>query len=418
MNNFFDNLLNKSRKMPKKGTSIMTKIASVIIAIVLWMYVIGEVNPEIVSEVKNIEVKLVNVEKLAQAGLIVMGQDYYSVNIQVRGRRSDIVDITPQDINAIADIRGFSKGENSVPVEVNLPSNLEVESMEPVQIKVTLDEVVRRPKPVQIEFTGSAASGYIHGSPVVEQPEIMVSGPETFVKSVDHVVATVNLNDTDQDIQQNFTFRMVDSGGDEVLGVQSEDPYVNVYVPIYRVKSVPIDVTTAGSPAGGYEITSTVQIPSKVEIMGRTENIEAIDGIKAQQVSVEGISETKDFILSIDLPENVQFVNPEKQPKIRVYVEKIISMDLLYDPEEIQITGLADGYDAEIETSEPVRLTVQDIESVIGTLSKEDITLSLDLSDLDGEGKHSVKVTWSTDKDIKMIEMEENTLEVRISKEE
>ncbi len=420
MNNFFDNLFNRNNRMPheKKGTSIMTKIVSVIIAVVLWMYVIGEVNPEIVSEVKNIEVKLVNVEKLAQAGLVVMGQDYYSVNMQLRGRRSDVVNITPQDINAIADIRGFGKGENSVPVEVNLPSNLEVESINPVQIKVSLDEVVRRSKPVKIEFAGSAASGYIHGTPVIEEPEIMVSGPETFVKSVDHVIASVNLDNTDQDIKRNFTFRMVDSGGDEVLGVHSEDVYVNVYVPIYRVKNVPVDVTTVGNPAEGFEIVSTVKIPSRVEIMGRDEDIETIDGIQAQQVSVEGISETKDINLSVNLPENVQLVNPERPPRLKVNVERIISMDLLYDPEEIEIIGLADRFDAEIDSADPVRLTVEDIESVIGALTKEDITLSLDLSDLREQGEHSAKVTWSSDKDIRITQMENDTVRVKISRKE
>ncbi len=415
----FNNVFKKKNRSSndKKGASGMTKIASIIIAIVLWMYVIGEVNPEILSEIKNIEVKLVNIEKLEQAGLVVMGQDYYAVNIKVKGRRSDVVNITSQDINAIADIRGFGKGESSIPVEINLPSNLEVESINPIQIKVTLDEVVRRSKPVQIQYTGSAAQGYIHGTPVIDQPEIMVSGPETYVKSVENVVATVDLNSTDQDIHQKFTFVMVDSEGKEVLGVQSEEKYVSVNVPIFRVKSVPVNVNTVGVAAEGFEIVSVIQIPSRVDIMGRDEDLEPIKRLDAQQISFEGIAVTSEIPLDINLPENVKLVNPNNPPRVRATVEAIKNKVSFYSPEEIQIQGLTEGYSVEILGTNSIKLTAEDIESVIETLSKEDITISIDLNNLE-EGEHSVRVTWLSDKEIKTVKMEEETVDVRISKVE
>lgn len=229
MSNLFkDFFINKKKHTNKKNSAIMLKILSVVAAIVLWMYVIGEVNPEIIQEIRNVEVKLVNTEKLTQTGLLIMNQDYYSVNIKVRGRRSDINNTSPDDIHALADMRGFSEGVNSIPVEINLPSNLQLEEVNPLYIKVTIDEVVKRVKPVEVEFEGTTAKGYTYGKPKVSMDEIIVSGPKTYVESVDRIVATVNLNNSNTDISQSLPFRIVDSNNNEVLGVTTKETYVDV----------------------------------------------------------------------------------------------------------------------------------------------------------------------------------------------
>lgn len=416
MNNFLRTLLERKNKnvSDKKNNNTMTKIISVIIAVIIWMYVIGEVNPEIVSEIKNVEVKLVNVEKLAQSGLVIMDQDYYSVNIKVRGRRSEILNITPSDINAIADMRGFGKGQNSVPVEINLSSNYQLEGINPTQLKVTIDEVVSRPKPVEIEFTGTAASGYIQGTPTVSTPEILVSGPETYVESVSKLVATISLNDTIADISKRITFRMVDNEGEEVLGVSAEDKFVDVYVPILRVKSVPIEVETLGRPAEGYELLSVINIPSRVEIMGRQDQIDSITRLTANPVSLEGITKTQDMPLQVNLPEGIQLVDA-KPPKIKAFVEKIIIKEIMYNWDEIIIEGLDENLKAELLDDYNVKVIVEDIESTVEKVTKEDITISLDLSDLD-EGEHSAKLIWTSVKELKTVRVEPNYLDVRVSK--
>lgn len=417
MNEFFDNIFGKKKRGfgDKKSRNAMTKIVSVIIAIVLWMYVIGEVNPEIISEINNIEVKLVNVEKLEQSGLVVMGQDYYSVNIKVRGRRSDVVNISSTDINAIADIRGFGEGENSIPVEVNLPSSLEVETINPVQIKVTLDKVVSRSKPVEVAYKGKAASGYIHGTPELPQSEIMISGPEAYVEAVEKIMVYVDLNDASQDIQQSFPIKVVNNEGEEVLGVTPEQTYINVSLPILRVKNVPININVTGNAADGYQVVSVVQLPSRVEIKGREGQVEAIDHLTAQQVSLEGITATQEVPLTINLPEGIAFVHPSQNPRIKVTVEEIVSKTFLYDLEEIELNGLNDGYDIQLSDNiESITLTIDDIESEIESLLKEDINVSLDLSNLE-EGSHSVKVSWHSEKEFNGVKVEPEVADVIIT---
>ncbi len=412
---YFSNFFQNKKSNVNKKSNIMTKILSVVAAIALWMYVIGEVNPEIIQEIKNVEVKLVNMEKLTQTGLVLMGQDYYSVDIKVRGRRSDIINTTSENINAIADMRGFGQGQNSIPVAVNLPSNLELEDINPLQIKVTIDEVVNRAKPVEIEFEGEAADGYIHTTPIVSLPEISVSGPETFVESVDRIVTRVNLNNSKVDISQSLPFSIVDADNNEVLGVTTEETYIDVSVPILRIKNVPINVKTSGTPAEGYELVSIIHIPSKVDIMGATEVIEPVDSVTASDVSLEGLTETQDINLNVNLPEGAQLAEIN-QPRIKVFIEKIIEKELIYDVNDLQIEGLREDLEIEFLENNTIKFVVKDIESSINRLSEEDISVMLDLNGIE-EGEHSVRVTWQSDKEFKTVDIESGYVNINLTKE-
>lgn len=411
---YFSNFFQRKNSNANKKNNVMTKILSVVAAIALWMYVIGEVNPEIIQEIKNVEVKLINMEKLTQTGLVIMDQNYYAVDIKVRGRRSDIINTASENINVLADMRGFGQGQNSIPVKVNLPSNLELEDVNPLQIKVTIDEIVNRAKPVEIVFEGEAADGYIHGPPILSLPEILVSGPETYVESVDKIVTKVNLNNSKVDIHQSLPFSILDADDAEVLGVTTVETYIDVSVPILRVKNVPINVKTSGTPAEGYELVSIIHIPSKVDIMGATDVIEPVNSLTAKTISLEGLTETQYINLNVDLPEGAQLAKITP-PRIKVFIEKIIEKQLTYDVEDLQIEGLREDLKIEFLENNTIEFIVKDIESSINRLSKEDISVMLDLNGLD-EGEHSIRVTWQSDKEFKTVNIESGYVNINLTK--
>ena len=66
------------------------KIISLIIAILLWVYVMGEVNPDTKEKISDIEVTFVNTETLADEGLAVVHEQDLRVSAIVKGKRSVI----------------------------------------------------------------------------------------------------------------------------------------------------------------------------------------------------------------------------------------------------------------------------------------------------------------------------------------
>ena len=128
--------MEKSRFFNKNFTP---KVVSIIFALVMWLYVMGEVNPESIQEWKNVRVELLNIEELRQSGLTIIGQTDFTVNVRVKGKRTELNKLTSNDMRVTADLRGFKKGVNSVPLEYSAPTNIIIEDISPKEIKVTFE---------------------------------------------------------------------------------------------------------------------------------------------------------------------------------------------------------------------------------------------------------------------------------------
>ena len=114
------------KKSAKDSSRTITIILSVVIALILWSYVIIQVNPTKKETISKIPVQLLNVQTLTARQLAISGDGEYVVDVVVEGRRADIVKIKSEDIVAEADLFGWSKGENYIPVNVKVPSALKI----------------------------------------------------------------------------------------------------------------------------------------------------------------------------------------------------------------------------------------------------------------------------------------------------
>lgn len=106
LSSIFEVKENKKPVWKKWGTNMLTKdftikLLSLVLAFLLWLYVMGEENPEIPYEINDVPVKLINSDTLEKKGLIVLDEKNYTVNVKVRGRRSDVLNIAAQNISVL-----------------------------------------------------------------------------------------------------------------------------------------------------------------------------------------------------------------------------------------------------------------------------------------------------------------------------
>ena len=59
-----------------------------LIAIGIWMYVVGEVNPTAQEKIKNIPIKITDNSALNERGLAVSSRGMEKIDITVKGNRS------------------------------------------------------------------------------------------------------------------------------------------------------------------------------------------------------------------------------------------------------------------------------------------------------------------------------------------
>ena len=141
------------------------KIISLLFAVLFWLYVMDQVNPEMIKELENIRVELLNTPSVTQSGLMIMNEQEYFVNVKVKGRRNDLFDVTSEDVRVTADLIGYGKGTVSVPLETRtFNGSFNIDDLSQKDIKIFLDKVVDISKPVNLDIVGETQNGYVKGT--------------------------------------------------------------------------------------------------------------------------------------------------------------------------------------------------------------------------------------------------------------
>lgn len=378
--------------MGKEKNEWTLKIFALLIAIILWTYVMSEVDPRI-SENFNVEVRFLNESSLERQGLVVLEPENATVRVRVSGRRSEIIKIKESDILAQVDLSGYSEGKVKVPVYVQAPGSVTIDDYSPREILITFDRIITREMPVTVETTGQVPEGVVLGTPEVKPQYVAIEGPRTWLNSVWKVIATVDVSQSTNDINVTRPIRIVDDEGNEVRGIYSNINVVDISIPLYNVKTVPIELRTENQLPESYEIVDITIIPSTVSIIGKKDVLQNINQINTQAVDILELMNNENVTVDLDIPEGVRLAEGEGQVTVTLNVEDIITKTLNFTLENVNILNLSPGLSiAEESMNKTFSITIKGRRSIVEALEAEDIELVLDLQGL-GEGSHNVEIT-------------------------
>ena len=150
------------------------KILSLGFAIMLWFFVVGEEKAEITI---SIPVELVNIP----ANLVVANDIPSAINVRVYGPRSLIRAVATQGISKVIDLKGSVPGRLLVhitPDSMPLPYGIRVLRINPQNIEIILDHVLRKRVSVRPVIVGKPNKYFKVVSTTVDPPELVVVGPE------------------------------------------------------------------------------------------------------------------------------------------------------------------------------------------------------------------------------------------------
>lgn len=397
----------------EKKNNLTMKIFALIMAIVLWSYVMSEENPSITEEFKNIEVILTNVATLERQNLVVLEPNEPTVNVKVSGKRNDLNKITRKDIVARVDLSGYQEGSRKVPVYIEVPEEIKVVDYSPREILFKFDKLVRKEMPITVETVGELAKDHTLLEPVIKPQSIYVEGPKTWVDSVAKVVAFVDVTDKASDINVTVPIKIVDNEGNDVRGVSKDQNSVDVFIPVNQLKTVPIKIQTAGQLPDNYEILDIGAEPSSIQIQGRKELIKDIDSIKTKVIDISTLVENNTVSVELELPEGISLLDPNQKVIVRLNVDENKTRSFDYILKDIKILNLdpelqIDPKDLEKSFS----IKIEGTASKVDALKKKDLDVELDLQDLD-EGSHIVSIIARA-KDVEIVAIRPETLEIRL----
>jgi YbbR domain-containing protein len=378
------------------NNKIVNIVFSILVAIGLWIYVVGEINPETTGKFQDVPVRFINASVLAEDGLALADPGNPLVNVTISGNRADMKGLTADEIDITADLSGLVKGENQIEVTVSLPNDMKLQSISSEKVQVIIESLVTAEKPIQIQYDGTIAEGKEPGAISILPPSVQVSGAASLVDKVQFVsavISTTEIKDTPQELEASLI--PVDKEGNTVSYLLLSQKQVKVQVTLLELKTVPLNVDVIGSVAGGYILESKTK-PETITIKGPKDQVSKIVSIAGDSIDISGQKASGSIPIQVSLPSGIEVATASENLALELVISSITNKTFTYDAGSLTIKGLGTGLAVDLPT-QTILLTVQSSSDTALGLVAKDFTLSLNLDGLKA-GTQRVAILIDTQK--------------------
>lgn len=391
----------KIRKIDKKAIlaglksfctkNVALKAIALVFAVLLWGYVLTDQKPMRTKIIPEVATSFDGEAELIAQGFCIRGnreEILQKVAVTVRTQITNYAYVNAGSISATISLRNISEArEYEIPIQANVSSALGVvQTVSPSSVKVQIDTLVTKTIPVTTSFTGELPNGYwADTDALTSTTRLDVTGAKTDISNITRAECVVDLNDKTSTIYSTFDVTMYDKDNNVVSSdiLVGTLPSSTVRLPIYPMKSVPIDVL--GSLVGtddlakNHEIVNAVATPATVRIVGEQSVLDAIDSILLTPIAVNELNTTSTVESDLILPDGVRLLDSEK---VSVLIEiQEMQMSQLFEQLEVQIVGTEKRANVTLDVS-TVDLTVEGRYSLVSVLMRKDITVQVDVTGL------------------------------------
>lgn len=400
--------------------NLSLKIISVVVAIILWLYAVSELNPETTKTFNDIPIEIINMNVLNEKNLTLAENPEQSITVRIRGLANDIRKVNISNLKAVLDLSEIDwTGTQSVALDIEglLPREVKLDRIP--EIPVTVNNITRKLIPVVVEWTGEGEDGYRIHDPVVEPRNITIYGAESLVNRVVQGVVQLNLDKDVGTIEQSILIKLVDAEGNIV-----ESNYLNmrqssalVTIPIYPIKSIAVRANVIGEPAEGFIVDNISVNPSMIEVNGYSSIIDRLNSLSTEVVDIRGAVDDVQTTVGLIL-ENGIYLEPGQAPEVKVTVsisETVINNTLTL--EEIDILNIPEGYGATVDNTS-TSILLRGPYTIINDITVQDITSAVDLSQIPvGElqaGQYQLPLIIRVPEQVEVINISNETITVDV----
>ena len=347
----------------------------------------------------------------------VMNQTDFFVNVEVTGRRNNVLGLNSKNIYLWADMRSVRSGINNVFINSTINSeSVSIKAVLPTEIVLTVERVVSLPKPVKIILSDDFQESLFQESLEVNPVEIKVTGPESLVNSVSYLGGTISVNAITSDHEREVSIVPYSFDGEVVNGVSLERSYAKLNLSIGKTKLVPIVPDVKGEALSGFKIVSVKTIPEIISLSGEIGIIDKLENIFTDVIQLNG-DEASSFIVEKELilPEGVKMVGQDGPIQVEFVIEQIQTKEFLFDIGEIPKVNLDDKFTIDLSANpQIVSVKVMDIESIIVDLTKNDILLDVNFSNVIAAGIYRLQINASEGDKFGQIEINPLYIDVNV----
>ncbi|MFR5262554.1 MAG: YbbR-like domain-containing protein [Christensenellales bacterium] len=358
-------------------------LISFVIAIILWAYVIGEINPVTTKSFVDVNINLENQIALEERGLAIESISEDKINVTVKGERSRVQNVEKDDVYAEVDLALARAGHNELDVNVRTPEKVNVDKKSINKVRLTVGELVSEERPTKVVYVGATNSD-LEPYTIERTPEkVIIRGAMSNVEKVSQVVAKVRVDQIkDKETTAEAELVPVDKNGKVVNWIRLSSSQIQVKAVMTKTKKVDLDVPIQGNDSGDVKL----DYQKTVIIKGNADVVKEISKIETEPVDLSAYDQNTTIELKPILPKGVQLAAGSDMTA-KVVFSSTETKNITFDGGEIDIIGLAGNLKATVEDG--VVISAEGRKSSLNDVNKEDFTLAVDVS---GYSKGSYKV--------------------------
>lgn len=381
------------------------------LAIMLWGFVTIQDNPQ---EERLFEVP---VDYINLADNLAISDKPSNIKLRLNATSSVLDNLSASDINAYADLSGATLGQYTARLNFDLPAGVQLSSAERSEVTVLIDELAQVQHQVQVEYTGTAADGYMTLPASISPTEIVLSGPEDKLALINKVFISVNLDEANSNYRASLPVNVQDSAGNSLLHWITPQPaMLDVLVPVVSSqpsKTVPVNVTLSGQPANGYVVSRIVADPAVAVIMGAQKALDNVDYVYTSAININGATNTVTEEVTL-LNANGVTVDTSLRFKVMVVIEREETTTV--NDVVVSLTNTNAAYNYNLSTN-TVDVVVRGPASDISNVRNSAISAQLNAADF-GIGINQGFLQLSTNSNLEIVSAQPLFIEVNVSSKE
>ena len=290
----------------------LLKLASLLIAIGIWLMVVNISDPEIKSSVSsNIDIdyeeSLTNLDKYYSL-------DSYTAKVSFKVRTNQRTRVSSSDFRVYVDMRDYSI-TGALPVYVTIDDRIKDivsdVTVSPLVVHATTEDMQEKTFDIVPNIVGTPYEGFAAGQISYTPSHVTIYGPNSEIGKISRIGFNVNIEGAASNVWGTAEFVYYDANDNEItpdsrIVIKNS---VSYDLPIYEKKNLTLMAKTTGDPAEGYELGSVNIEPNFVEVYGDESVLNTLTEISlpASLLDITGASSDISASISIKdyLPEGI-----------------------------------------------------------------------------------------------------------------
>ncbi len=402
-----------------KKYDVLTKALAVLIAIVLWVYVVTVVDPVGELPISGVLPTYTGSEQLLNMqNLIVGNTEENAVSMRLTGTRRALSMLNTDDIKVEVDISKIVEpGTYKLSYKIVLPTGeVAVASRSPSQLEVKIDKIVTATVPVKVVLEGSVADGYVAGDATTVPSSLSVLGLAEEVNNISYAKVKIGKKHLNTSIHEQMAYSYYDADDNELdlISIQTDSRVVEVILPVLKTKKIPLDIDVV---EGGGALEKNVNYaisPAEITIAGEEKEIDAMKSLVIGVADLAKISGDTELEFKLIMPDEIRNISGESTAQVVLSLNGLGTKSV--STNTIEIINIPRGYTIEPLTNN-LDVLLRGNEADLNNVLPQNVRAVVDLtSTVLSPGQHTLAARVIVDGNVSVGAVGEYKIDIKVSK--